>query len=186
MTIFPSARRLVAVSAACVLLGWSAIAVAWGHPHFPPALLLATACGWPWLLAAIDGALIWCDGGQRLDADPLRHFLAAYAAGTVVALLAAAAVIALAEVGVAGLDPLPCGPLSPLCEAAAFMAFAAFFAGATAGLVFPAFLPCAAAAISAALLRGRRPSDRRLAMATAATALGWLAAAVAGFALAHA
>lgn len=186
MKIFPSTGRFVAVSAACILLGWSAIVVAWRSPGSAPAMFLATACGWPWLLAAVDGALIWCDRGQRLDADPLRHFLAAYAAGTACALLAGTVVVTLAGVEVTGLDPLPCGPFDPLCETAAFMALAAFFAGATAGLVFPALLPCAAAAIGAGLLRGRRPSTSHLAAASAAVALGWFPAGVVGFAFAHA
>lgn len=185
--ILRSARRLIAVSAACVLLGWAAIVRAWSHPDSVAATVLASACGWPWLLAAVDGALVWCsgrDGGSTRH--PVRHFLAVYAAATAAAILIGGAFIALAGWRFAVLDFLPCGPLAPLCDTAIAMFLAAFFAGATAGLVFPALLPVALAAASAVLLRGRHPSPRRLAAAISATALGWLAAAAAGLALAHA
>lgn len=185
--IFPTLRRLVAVSAACLLLGWAAIVLAWRHPDSAAAMFLASAGGWPWLLAAVDGGLVWRGRGDgAFTPDPTRHFLAVYAAGTTAALLAGGTAVALAGWRFAVLDFLPCGPLGPLCDTAVAMFLAAFFAGATAGLVFPALLPVGAAAASAGLLRGRRPSARHLATGVAATALGWLAAAAAGFALAHA
>lgn len=65
------------------------------------------------------------------------------------------------------------------------MAVAAVFAGITFGVVFPALLPLAAAAISVAALRGRTPSRRRLRAGIAAVALGWLLAAAGGLLLAH-
>ncbi len=185
--ILRSVRRLVAVSAACVLLGWTAIVRAWSHPDSVAATVLASASGWPWLLAAVDGGLVWRSGRDGgFTRHPVRHFLAVYAAATAAAILMGGTVIALAGWRFAVLDFLPCGPLSPLCDTAIAMFIAAVFAGATAGIVFPALLPVALAAASAALLRGRPPSPRRLAASISATALGWLAAAAAGLALAHA
>ena len=178
------AKTLLAASAACVVLGDAAIVAAWRNPDSDLATVLATASGWPWLLAALQGGLVWARRRQR-SADPFEHFLAVYAAGTAWAALAATAALALAD----DLSPLPewlPPPLEPLAAALTAMAVAAVLAGATLGLVFPALLPPAAAALSAWLLGARPPSRARLAAGTAGTALAWLAAAFAGLALAHA
>ncbi len=175
---------LLAASAACVALGFLALVAAWRDPDSAMATALATAGGWPWLLGALLGARTWQRGRAR-SADPFEHFLAVYAAGTACALAAASATL------IAGgweFDVLPCpsGPLAAPCAALLSMALAAVAAGLTLGFAFPALLPVAAAALSARLLAGRPPSEARLAAAIAATALGWLAAAFAGLALAHA
>ncbi len=178
------AKTLLAASAACVVLGDAAIVAAWRDPGSDLATVLATASGWPWLLAALQGGLVWARRRQR-SADPFEHFLAVYAAGTAWAIPAATAAAALAG----DLSPLPRWlppPLEPLAATLTVMAVAAVLAGATLGLVFPALLPPAAAALSARLLGASPPSRARLAAGIAAVGIAWLAAAAAGLALARA
>ncbi|MDE0626278.1 MAG: hypothetical protein OXH99_07765, partial [Bryobacterales bacterium] len=179
------AKALLAASAACFLLGWAALAAAWGNPGSDPLTALASAFGWPWLLASLQGAAVWARRRQR-SADPFEHFLAVYAAGTAAAALACGLAIAAFGWEFPLLRQIPCGPFDPFCEALVAMAVAALAASATLGFAFPALLPPAAAALSARLLRGRHPSTARLAAGIAASTLGWLAAAFAGLALAHA
>lgn len=178
------ALYLLAVTAGCVGLGWAALFSAWRHPGADFLTFLATAAGWPWLLAALLGARVWLRRRPGA-ADPFEHFLALYAAGTAAALLVGAATLT-----VAGWEfpVMPCPEprlLAAPCAMAVSMAVAAVFAGITFGVVFPALLPLAAAAISAAALRGRTPSRRRLRAGIAAVALGWLLAAAGGLLLAH-
>ena len=172
------------MSAACVLLGLGALVSAWGDPDSDLATVLASAGGWPWLIAALPGSRVWWRGHGRTG-EPFDHFLAVYAAGT------AAAVIASATILLAGgweysVLPRPGGPLHAPCAVLVSMALAAVFAGLTLGFAFPALLPVAAAAISAATLGGRPPSGRRLHAAIAAVAASWLLAAAGGLVLAHA
>ncbi len=179
-----SALHLLAVSAACVILGEAALVAAWSNPDSDLASVLASAAGWPWLLAALLGARVWYRGKGR-SSEPLEHFLATYAAGTGAAILAGAAILI-----VAGWEfpvlPCPSFPFESLCAILAAMAVAAVFAGITLGLVFPALLPIAAAAVSAVALTRRPPSRRHLAAGIAAAAAGWLLAAAGGLVLAHA
>ncbi len=176
-------RRLATVAGACVLLGWSGLCASWIHPDsdLPPAL--ATAAGWPWLLAFAQGALVWVRG-RGSSADPHEHFLAVYAAGTALAILVGTLVAAAAgwALPLSGLPP----PLAGLGTVLACMALAAFLAGLSLGFVFPALLPPACAAWSARWLAGRPPSPLHLALATSATAVAWLAAALTGLVLAQA
>ena len=179
----PAALYLLAVSAGCVILGFAALAGAWSNPGSDLYTFLASAAGWPWLIAALLGARVWWRGRVR-RADPFEHFLAVYAAGTAAAAIAGAATLA-----VAGWEfpvlPCPDGPLAAPCAMAVSMSLAAVFAGLTLGFVFPALLPVAAAAISAATLRRRPPSRRRLRTGIAAVAFGWLLGAAGGLVLAH-
>ncbi len=89
------ALYLLAVSAACVILGEAALVAAWGNPDSDLASLLASAAGWPWLLAALLGARVWYRGKGR-SSEPFEHFLATYAAGTGAAILAGAAILIVA------------------------------------------------------------------------------------------
>ncbi len=178
------ALYLLAASAACVALGYLGLVAAWRDPDSVLATAGASAGGWPWLLAALLGARSWQRGRAR-SADPFEHFLAVYAAGTASALAAATLTILAGGWEFSAL-PCPSGPLAAPCAALLSMGLAAAFAGLTLGFAFPALLPVAAAALSARLLAGRPPSGARLAAAIAATAGGWLAAAFAGLALAHA
>jgi len=123
---------LLAVSAACVVLGLGALVFAWGNPDSDPATLLASAAGWEFPLL-----------------------------------------------------PCPGGPVLAPCAVLVSMALVAVFAGLTLGFAFPAVLPVAAATISAASLRGRPPSRRRLRAGIAAVALCWLLVASGGLVLAH-
>ena len=175
---------LLAVSVACVLVGWAALVAAWSNPGSRLATMLTSAAAWPWLFAALLGARVWYHGEAR-TAEPFAHFLAVYAAGTAAAAFAGAALLIAAGWEFSVL-PCPGGPLASPCAVLVSMALAALFAGLTLGLVFPALLPIAAAAISAATLRGRPPSRRRLRLGIAAAASAWLLAAGVGLALAHA
>ena len=184
----PSARHalfLAALTAGCVGRGWAARSAAGGSPGSDALTFLATAPGWPWLIAALLGARVWLRR-QAGSADPFEHFLAVYAAGTAAALVAGAATLA-----VAGWDfpVMPCPDprlLAAPCAMAVSMSLAAVFAGLTLGFVFPALLPVAAAAISAVALRGEAPSRCRLRIGIAVVASCWLVAAAGGLALAHA
>ena len=175
---------LAAVTAGCVGLGWAALLAAWSSPGSDALTFLATAPGWPWLIAALLGLPVWLRRQAR-SADPFEHFLAVYAAGTAAALVAGAATLT-----VAGYDfpVMPCPDprlLAAPCAMAVSMSLAAVFAGLTLGFVFPALLPVAAAARSAATLRGEVPSKRRRRIGIAAVASSWLLAAGAGLVLAH-
>ena len=174
---------LLAVSAACLGLGWTALGAAWRNSDADLYTFLASAAEWPWLLIALLGARVWFRKRAR-NPDPFEHFLAVYAAGTAAALGGGAATLA-----VAGWEfpvlPCPDGPLAAPCAMAVSMTLAAVFAGLTLGVVFPALLPVAAAAISAATLRRRTPSHLRLRTGIAAVAFGWLLAAAGGLVLAH-
>lgn len=176
--------RLLAASAACVVLGLGALVFAWGNPDSNLASVLATAAGWPWLIAALLGARVWYRGHGRTG-EPFEHFLAVYAAGTTAALTVGAAILFVAGPEFSA-PPCPAGPLAAPCTVLVSMALAAVFAGLTLGFAFPALLPVAAAAISAATLQGGPLSPRRLRTAIAAVAASWLLAAAAGLALAHA
>ena len=145
---------------------------------------LASAAGWPWLIAALLGARVWFRKRAR-SPDPFEHFPAVYAAGTAAALIAGAATLAVAGWELPIL-PCPDGPLAAPCAMAVSMTLAVVFAGLTLGFVFPALLPVAAAAISAATTRRRTPSRLRLRTGIAAVAFGWLLAAAGGLVLAHA
>ncbi len=175
-------RRLRAATAACVVLGWISLVTVWWHPDSELAAALVTAAGWPWLLLALLGVRVWLRGRFR-SADPHEHFLSIYAAGTVLAILTGSLVA-----GIAGWAlPLPgwlalFGPLGTVLSA---MALAAIAAGLSFGILFPALLPLAAPAVSTFLLRGRRPSRPDLLLASVVTAIGWLAAAAVGLALAQ-
>ena len=175
--------RPLAVSAACVFLGLGALVSAWGDPDSDLASVLASAAGWPWLIAALLGARVWWRGHGRTG-ERFEHFLAVYAAGTAAALVAGAAAV---FIGGWEFPLLPClgGPVHAPCAVLVSMALAAVFAGLTLGFAFPALLPAAAAAISAATLRGRPPSRQRLRASIATVALCWLLAAAGGLALAH-
>ena len=81
--------------------------------------------------------------------------------------------------------PCPGGPLHAPRAVLVAMALAAVAAGLTLGFVFPALLPVAAAAISAATLQGRPPSRRCLRAGITAVTASWLLAAVGGLVLAH-
>jgi len=185
--VTPSARHalfLAAVTAGCVGLGWAALLAAWSSPGSDVLTFLATAPGWPWLIAALLGARVW-HRRQAGSADPLEHFLAVYAAGTAAALVAGAATLALAgwEFPV-----MPCPDprlIAAPCAMAVSMSLAAVFAGLTLGFLFPALLPVAAAATSAVALRGEAPSRRRLRGGIAVVASCWLVAAAGGLVLAH-
>lgn len=176
---------LAALTAGCVGLGWAALLAAWRSPGSDALTFLATAPGWPWLVIALLGARVWLRR-QAGSTDPFEHFLALYAAGTAAALVGGASIIAIAgwEFPV-----MPCpdaGLLAAPCATAVSMSLAAVFAGHTLGFVFPALLPPATAAISAATLRGGPPSRLRLRLGIAAVASCWLVAAAGGLALAHA
>ncbi|MDE2880643.1 MAG: hypothetical protein OXP70_02200 [Acidobacteriota bacterium] len=157
---------------------------AWGDPDSNLASVLASAAGWPWLIAALLGARVWWRGHGRTG-EPFEHFLAVYAAGTAAALTVGAAILFVAGSEFSAL-PCPAGPLAAPCTVLVSMALAAVFAGLTLGFAFPALLPVAAAVISAATLRDRPPSGRRLRAAIAAVAASWLLAAAGGLVLAHA
>lgn len=58
----PSGRRLAAVTAACVVIGLSAVLAAWRNPDGDGFTVLATAAGWPWAWAAVEGGLVWWRG----------------------------------------------------------------------------------------------------------------------------
>lgn len=178
------ALYLLAVSASCAILGLTALVSAWSNPGTGYLTFLATAAGWPWLLAVLLGARIWLRR-QAGSADPFEHFLAVYAAGTAAALVAGAATLT-----VAGwkFPVMPCPDtrlLAAPCAMVVSMSLAALAAGLTLGFVFPALLPVAAAALSAAALRGEAPSKRRLRIGVAGVASCWLVAAVGGLVLAH-
>lgn len=175
---------LLAVSAGCVILGLTALVSAWSNPDSDFLTFLASAAGWPWLIAGLLGARVWLRR-RAGAADPFEHFLAVYAAGTAAALLTGAATLT-----VAGWEfpVMPCPEprlLAAPCAMAVSMSLAAVFAGLTLGFVFPALLPVATAVISAAALRGETPSRRRLHIGIAIVASCWLVAAAAGLVLAH-
>lgn len=177
--------RLLTCSAACLSAGLVAIPLAWRNPDSDLRTALWTLSAGPWALGAVEGALAW-RRGRASRAVGLEHALAVYAAGTGGFTALAAAGWAVAGRRLALPDTIPCGPLDPICEPLAIMALACVMAVSTAGLVFPALLPPAFAALSAALLRGRAPSATWLAVASCCVALGWAAAAITGVALAHA
>ena len=156
---------------------------AWGNPDSNLASVLASAAGWPWLIAALLGARVWYRGHGRTG-EPFEHFLAVYAAGTAAALLVGTAAL-LAGGWDFSAPPCPGGPLAAPCTVLLSMALAAVFAGLTLGFAFPALLPVAAAAISAATLQGLSSSRRRLCAGIATVALCWLLAAAASLVLAH-
>ena len=179
----PLLHRLLTAAAACVVLGWISLVTVWWHPDSALAATLVTAAGWPWLLLALLGTRVWFRGRFR-SADPHEHFLSVYAAGTALSILTATPVTGISGWAI----PLPgwlalFGPLGTVLTA---MALAAIAAGLSFGILFPALLPLAAAALSAFLLRGRRPSGADLVIASVVTASGWLAAIAVGLALARA
>ena len=176
--------RLVWGSAACLTVGLAAIPYGWGNPGSDlPVALWAFSAG-PWALGLVEGWLVW-RSGRALEARGLEHALAAYAAGTGAAVLAATGAGFLG-LWSAGALRTPCGPLDPLCGTLAMMALASMMAASTLGFAFPALLPPAAAWVSAGLLRGDPPYQARMGWASACVAAAWLLAILAGAALAHA
>ena len=80
-----------------------------------------------------------------------------------------------------------CGLLDAVCAGLVGSHVALAAANLTLGLAFPALLPAAAAAASAALLPRGRPADLpHVAFAVLNTAVLWAIASVLGFALANA
>ena len=80
-----------------------------------------------------------------------------------------------------------CGALDAVCAALVGSHVALAAANLTFGLAFPALLPAAAAAVSAALLPRDRPATLpHVAFAVLAAAVLWAIASVLGFALANA
>ena len=51
--------RLTAVTVACVVFGPAAMVAAWRSPESDGFTVLATAAGWPWAWAALEGGLVW-------------------------------------------------------------------------------------------------------------------------------
>ena len=54
--------RLMAVTVACVVIGLAAVVAAWRNPDSDGFTVLATAPGWPWAWAALEGGLVWRRG----------------------------------------------------------------------------------------------------------------------------
>ena len=79
-------RRLAAVTVACVVIGLAAVVAAWRNPDSDGFTVLATAAGWPWAWAALEGGLVW-RRGRAMQSSGLEHALATYAAGGVWAVL---------------------------------------------------------------------------------------------------
>ena len=77
-------KRLTVVTVACVLIGLAAVVAAWRDPEGGRFTTLATAAGWPWAWAALEGGLVW-RRGRAMQASGLDHALATYAAGAAAA-----------------------------------------------------------------------------------------------------
>ena len=177
--------RLMAVTVACVVIGLAAVVAAWRNPDSDGFTVLATAPGWPWAWAALEGGLVW-RRGRAMQSSGLEHALATYAAGGVWAVLLGALAFAAWGVELPGGAQLPCGPLEPLCAALTCMAVACVMCGWTLGFVFPALLPPAAAWASAKLLGERLPSQTWMRGAVAVTTACWLVVLLTGLVLAFA
>ena len=177
-------KRLMVVTVACILIGLAAVVAAWRDPD-GGFTVLATAAGWPWAWAALEGALVW-RRGRAMQSSGLEHALATYAAGGAAAVLLGALAFAAWGVDLPGGAQLPCGPLEPLCAALTCMAVACVMCGWTLGFVFPAMLPPAAAWASAQLLGARPPSRTWMRGAVAVTTVCWLLVLLTGLVLAFA
>ncbi len=177
--------RLTASTAACLLIGIGALIGAWRQPDNDVLTILATAAGWPWALAMLEGGLVWWRG-KAMQASGLEHALFVYATGGAAAALLGALALGAANVELPAGAHLPCGPLNPLCDAVTYMAIACVACGLTLGFVFPALLPPAAAWTSSRLLGEKPPSMPWLRTAIALVTLCWLGALLTGLALAFA
>ena len=177
-------KRLIVVTVACILIGLAAVVAAWRNPD-GGFTVLATAVGWPWAWAALEGGLVW-RRGRTMQSSGLDHALAAYGAGAAAAVLLGTLVFAAWGVNLPGGAQLPCGPLEPLCAVFTCMALACVMCGWTLGFVFPALLPPAAAWTSAQLLRTRPPSRASMQAAVAVTTACWLVVLLTGLVLAFA
>lgn len=161
-------KRLTVVTVACVLIGFAAVATAWGNSEGGRFTVLATAVGWPWAWVAFEGGLVW-HRGRAMRSSGLEHALATYAAGAAAAMLLGVLVFAAWGVDLPGGAQLPCGPLEPLCAAFTCIALACVMCGWTLGFVFPALLPPAAAWTSAQVLGARPPSRASMQAAVGVT-----------------
>ena len=177
-------KRLTVVTVACVVIGLAAVVAAWRDPD-GGFTLLATAAGWPWAWAALEGGLVW-RRGRAMRSSGLEHALATYAAGGAAAVLLGALAFAVWGVDLPGGSQLPCGPLEPLCASLTCMAVACVMCGWTLGFVFPALLPPAAAWVSAQLLGARPPRRASMRGTVAATTACWLVVLLTGLVLAFA
>ena len=177
-------KRLMVVTVACVVIGLAAVVAAWRDPD-GGFTVLATAAGWPWAWAALEGGLVWRRGRAMQSSGP-EHALATYAAGGAAAVLLGAFAFAVWGVDLPGGSQLPCGPLEPLCAALTCMAVACVMCGWTLGFVFPALLPPAAAWTSAQLLGSRPPSRAWMQSAVGLTTACWLVVLLTGLVLAFA
>ena len=177
-------KRLIVVTAACVLIGLAAVVAAWRDPD-GGFTVLATAAGWPWAWAALEGGLVW-RRGRAMRSSGLEHALATYAAGAAAAVLLGTLVFVAWGVELRGGSQLPCGPLEPLCAVLTCMVLACVMCGWTLGFVFPALLPPAAAWTGAQLLRTRPPSRASMQAAVAVTTACWLVVLLTGLVLAFA
>lgn len=177
--------RLTVVTVACVAIGLAAVVAAWRSPESDGFTVLATAAGWPWAWAALEGGLVW-RRGRVVQSSGLEHALAIYAAGGVWAVLLGALAFVAWGVELPGGAQLPCGPLEPLCAALTCMAVACVMCGWTLGFVFPALLPPATAWVSAHLLGTRPPTQGWMRAAVVLTTVCWLVVLLTGLVLAFA
>ena len=174
-------KRLTVVTVACVLIGLAAVVAAWRDPG-GGFTVLATAVGWSWAWAALEGGLVW-RRGRAMQSSSLEHAPATYAAGGTAAVLLGAVAFAAWGVDLPGGSQLPCGPLEPLCAALMCMAVACVMCGCTLGFVFPALLPLAAAWTSAQRLGTDPPSRAWMRAAVALTTVCGLVVLLTGLVL---
>ena len=182
----PRAGRALAVAAGGGAVGsWVGLLATWAAAGTEglDAAVHVTALVWaPWLLAAGLGGRAWLAGRAR-GPDRIAHACAVLAAAAVPGILLAAFGIGSTSPGTA----MGCGALDAVCAGLVGSHVALAAANLTFGLAFPALLPAAAAAVSAALLPRDRPATLpHVAFAVLAAAALWAIASVLGFALANA
>ena len=178
-------KRVLVVTAVCVLTGLAAVVAAWRDPDGGRFTVLATAAGWPWAWGALEGGLVW-RRGRAMQSSGQEHALAVYAAGGAAAVVLGALIFAAWGVDLPGGSQLVCGLLERLCAALTCMAVACVMCGWTLGFVFPALLPPAVAWASVQLLGAGPPARSWMRAAVALTTLAWLVVLLTGLALAFA
>ena len=185
----PRAGRALAAAAAVGAVGavggWAGLLATWaaaGTEGLDAAVHVTVLVWAPWLLAAGLGVRAWFAGRAR-GSDRTAHACAVLAAAAVPGIL-------LAAFGIGSTSPVAamgCGALDAVCAGLVGSHVAIASANLTFGLAFPALLPAAAAAVSAALLpRGRPATLPHVACAVLAAAILWAIASALGFALANA
>ena len=147
--------------------------------------MLATAAGWPWAWAALEGGLVW-RRGRAMQSSGLEHALATYAAGGAAAVLLGTLALAAWGVELPGGAQLPCGPLEPLCAALTCMVRGVRDVRLDPGVRLPGAVAARCRLGQRQAARKRPPGPVWMRVAVAVTTVCWLVVLVTGLVLAFA